>query len=179
MDVGPEQESPAAAHDGEGAPAEAAGGKDHRHAMEFSQLQAMGRFVRDSRVGGMFHAGKVSLREDSPRESLHMSIGQDNRVSVHLDRFSPLARAKPGRRRAYSVGRVLLHNVGIAVDYVVLFFYRRFGEQRCELECELVCDDDHDEDGVPSPASPAGAMNEDGSPSVSAAQASEEHLPDA
>ena len=149
MDVGPEQEIPLELLAGgpDAGPPELPQGGEHRHAMDFAQAQSSGRFVKDSRLGGMFHAGKVSLREDSAKGSLHVSLGQDNRVSVHIDRFSPLAdHHKTRRRRGYSVRRVILHNVGIAVDYVVLFFHRRFGEQRCELECEQVCVDDHSDD---------------------------------
>lgn len=151
MNVEPEQEPPAepVGHDNAGSPLEPVARSEHGHAMDFAHLQSTGRFVRDSVLGGMFHAGKVSLREDSSKESLHMSLGQDNRVSIHIDRFSPLAERRAGSRRGYSVGRVILHNVGIVVDYVILFFHRRFGEQRCELECEQVCTDDHDEEGAP------------------------------
>ena len=147
MDVGPERGSPAdqAAEDSHVMPLETGGGGQHSHPMDFAELQSSGRFVRDSRVGGMFHAGQVPFREDSPKESLHVSVGQDNRVSVHIDRFSPLAKRKPGKRRGYSVRRVILHNVGIVVDYVILVVHRRFGEQRCELECVRICDDDDDE----------------------------------
>lgn len=147
MDVGPERASPAEqeADDSEFMPLETSGGRQHSHPMDFTELQSSGRFVRDSRVGGMFHAGQVPFREDSPKESLHVSVGQDNRVSVHIDRFSPLARRKPGKRRGYSIRGVILHNVGIVVDYAILVVHRRFGEQRCELECVRICDDDHDE----------------------------------
>ena len=143
MDVEPGQES--AAEDA--LVPEPASGGEHSHAVDFAQLQTTGRFVRDSRLGGVFHAGKVSLREDSPKEGLHVSLGPDNRVSVHIDRFSPLGKHRAGRRRGYSVHRVILHNVGIVVDYVTLFFHRRFGEQRCELTCEQLCADDHDDEG--------------------------------
>ena len=149
MDVGPEQAPPADERDV--LPPEAPDLREHSHAMDFADLQAAGRFVRDSRLGGMFHAGKISLREDAPKGSLHVSLSEDNRVSVHLDRFSPLGDPRPGGRRGYSVRRVIVHNVGIVVDYVILFFQRRFGQQRCELECERVCADEHDEQGT-SPA---------------------------
>ncbi len=145
--VGPERDSGAdqVADDSSFPPVRTGARDEHTHPIQFADLQSSGRFVRDSRVGGMFHAGQVPLREDCPNESLHVSLGRDNRVSVHIDRFSPLAKRKPGRRTAYSVRRVILHNVGIVVDYVILVFHRRFGEQRCELVCERICDDDHDD----------------------------------
>lgn len=107
--------------------------------LTLEHLVASGRFVRDSHLGGMFHRGHVSLREDSPRGSLHVSLGEGNRVSVHVDRFSPLVeqgRRKPGSH--YSVMRVIVHNVGIVADYARLLASRRSGEQRCELECEMI-----------------------------------------
>ena len=109
--------------------------------LTFDELVASGRFVRDSHLGGMFHRGQVSLREDSPRGSLHVSVKEGNRISVHLDRYSPLAERRArrwGSRSRYSVVRVVTHNVGIVADYLVLFVTRRFGEHRCELECEKV-----------------------------------------
>ena len=150
MDVGSERDSPADQEaDGSHVMSlETSGGGQYSYPMDFAESQANGRFIRDSRVGAMFHAGQTPLREDCPRDSLHVSVGQNNRVSVHLDRFSPLARRKPGKRRGYSARRVILHNVGIVADYVILVVHRRFGEQRCELECERICDDDHDESSI-------------------------------
>jgi hypothetical protein len=147
VDVGPQRGPLAdqAAEDSHVGSPETGGGGRHIHPMDLAELQASGRFVRDSRVGGMFHAGQVPFREDSPKESIHISIGQDNHVSVHIDRFSPLAKRKPGKRRGYSVHRVILHNVGIVMDYITLVVHRRFGAQRCDLVCERICDDDHDE----------------------------------
>lgn len=83
--------------------------------LTFEQLTASGRFVRDSHLGRMFHRGHVSLREDSARGSLHVSLKEGNRISVHLDRYSPLAERRAERRRSrsrYSVVRVVVHNVG-------------------------------------------------------------------
>ena len=159
MDVGPERDPSAdpVAEDACVTPPPAGERSEHIHPMEFADLQSSGRFVRDTRVGGMFHAGQVPLREDCLKDSLHVSIGPDNRVSVHIDRFSPLAERRPGRRRAYSVRLVLLHNGRIIVDYVTLVVHRRFGEQRCELVCERVCDDDHDVAG-PTTAGPPAAV---------------------
>ena len=147
MDVGPPRGplGEQAAEDSHVGLPETGGGAQHIHPMDLAELQASGRFVRDSRLGGMFHAGQVPFREDSPRDSIHISVGQDNHVSVHIDRFSPLAKRKPGKKRGYSVRRVILHNVGIVMDCITLVVHRRFGAQRCELVCERVCEDDHDE----------------------------------
>ncbi len=109
--------------------------------LSFEALTASGRFVRDSRVGGMFHRGQLSLREDAPRGSLHVSVGDGGRVSVHVDRYSPLAERRQGRRGAgsrYSVVRVVVHNLGIVANYGRLLARRRFGDHRCELICEEI-----------------------------------------
>ncbi|MDQ6927227.1 MAG: HAD-IB family hydrolase [Actinomycetota bacterium] len=74
------------------------------------ELEATGRFHRDSRLGAMFHPGKVSLREVSPTESLHITIGPDKRASAHVDRHSPLRSTRRGRYR-YSPARVAMHNL--------------------------------------------------------------------
>ncbi len=84
--------------------------------LTFEELVASGRFVRDSHLGGVLHRGHISLREDSPRGSLHVSVKEGNRISVHLDRYSPLGERRArrwGSRSRYSVVRVILHNVGI------------------------------------------------------------------
>ena len=117
----------------------------HVHRLDPAALQAGSRFVRDSRVGGMFHRRQVSLRERAARGSLHVSLGEGNRVSVHVDRWSPLGQHGPESRSRYSLVRVIGHNVGIVMDAALLVVRRRWGHQRCELECETVCSDVHPE----------------------------------
>ncbi len=72
-------------------------------------LDASGCFHRDSRLGRIYHRGAVSYRELRPTDSLHVVIGA-RRVSVHVDRVSPLKRRPNGSVRL-SVTRVLAHNV--------------------------------------------------------------------
>ncbi len=133
---------------GEATPAEAAkpiGGPgqtvDH-DAVVFAGLAESGRFMRDTRLGGMFHRGKVSLREVCRKDSLHVSVSADNRVSVHVDRYSPLAERMRGNHLRYSPVRVLVHNAGVVADVVLSALRRRRGLQRCELECGRVWVDD-------------------------------------
>ncbi|HEX3622929.1 MAG TPA: HAD-IB family hydrolase, partial [Acidimicrobiales bacterium] len=81
------------------------------------ELEQSGRFRRDTRLGNLFHRGKVSLREVSPTHSLHITVGKGNRVSAHVDRYSPLATSQPEKAARYSLHRVAAHNVaGIAGD---------------------------------------------------------------
>ena len=78
------------------------------------ELEANGRFRRDSRLGSVFHPGKVSLREVSPVHSLHITVEGD-RVSAHVDRYSPMALRQPEEGARYSVHRIVAHNIsGIA-----------------------------------------------------------------
>jgi HAD superfamily hydrolase (TIGR01490 family) len=75
------------------------------------ELEDSGRFRRDTRMGAIFHRGQVSLREVSPTHSLHIMVGKGNKVSAHIDRYSPLAANQPEKRARYSLRRVAAHNV--------------------------------------------------------------------
>lgn len=90
------------------------------------ELEESGRFRRDTRLGRLFHRGKVSLREVSPTHSLHITVGKGNRVSAHVDRYSPLATSQPEQAARYALHRVAAHNVaGIAGDVARLLPGRR------------------------------------------------------
>jgi hypothetical protein len=111
-------------------------------------LDVSGRFHRDSRLGRVFHAGKVSLRENEPTDSLHVVV-EGNRVKAHVDGVSPLATRSEGLG-GYSLRRAVAHNLaGMAQDLVWLV-RGRLGDHLCELDCEWVSTDadqthhDHD-----------------------------------
>jgi HAD superfamily hydrolase (TIGR01490 family) len=90
------------------------------------ELEASGRFRRDTRLGAMFHRGKVSMREVSPTHSLHITVGAGNHVSAHVDRYSPLASSQPEHRARYALHRVAAHNLaGIAGEVARLIPGRR------------------------------------------------------
>jgi hypothetical protein len=77
----------------------------------------------------------VSLREDVPTDSLHVSV-DDNRLQAHVDHASPLA-VEDGKSR-YSVVRAAVHNVaGMANDALTLVRGRQ-GDHACKLDCEWV-----------------------------------------
>ena len=81
------------------------------------ELEASGRFRRDTRLGAIFHRGQISLREVSPTHSLHITVGKGNKVSAHVDRYSPLANHQPEQLARYALHRVAAHNVaGIASE---------------------------------------------------------------
>lgn len=89
-------------------------------------LEQGGRFRRDTRLGAIFHPRQISLREVAAVNSLHLSIGEGNRVSAHIDRYSPLSGNQSDARCRYSLRRVAAHNVsGIAADVARLLPRRR------------------------------------------------------
>ncbi len=104
-----------------------------------AHLDASGHFHRDGRAGRMYHAGQVSLREDVPSDSLHVSV-DDNRLRAHVDEASPLAVTSGGPSR-YSLPRAVAHNVlGMAGDLLSLVRGRQ-GDHRCALDCEWIAAD--------------------------------------
>lgn len=108
-----------------------------RNGPVFGRLEATGRYHRDSRLGRVFHPGTVSFREISQNDSMHIAVTPENRVSVHVDRVSPLS-TRAGDRSRYSLLRVLRHNVTHGIDSSVRLWRRRPGDHRCELDCEIV-----------------------------------------
>lgn len=103
----------------------------------FSALDASGRFFRDSAIGRVFHPGSLSFREISANDSLHVAVLPGNRVSVHVDRVSPLLVRTDGRCR-YSLLRAVLHNLGVLAETAVGLASRRAPRARCQLDCEIV-----------------------------------------
>ncbi len=90
------------------------------------ELEETGRFRRDTRLGAVFHRGKISLREVAPADSLHITVEPHNRVSVHVDRYSPLAKVQPHAGPRYSLPRIAAHNItGMAADATRLLPGRR------------------------------------------------------
>ncbi len=98
------------------------------------------RFHRDSFLGGIFHIGRMSYREISPVDSLHIVIKGD-RISAHVDDVSPLVVRADGSCR-YAWGRVVAHNAAVMAGDVARRLRGLQGRQRCNLRCtaELVED---------------------------------------
>ncbi|MDQ6728216.1 MAG: hypothetical protein M3066_18955 [Actinomycetota bacterium] len=106
-------------------------------------LEADRRFRRDSRLGAILHPGKISFREVSPTDSLHILIKGD-RVSAHVDEVSPLIVGADGTCR-YSWGRIIAHNVVLAAADVARRIRHQVGPQRCNLRCEAEwVDEEHE-----------------------------------
>lgn len=114
----------------------------------FADLVATGRFCRDTRAGGMLHRGQVSLREVSEGDSLHVCIDGEDKVSVHVDHFSPVAGANPDGTCRYSLGAVVAHVVAHVNAQLRQVFRGGRGAHRCRLECELVDVSDDDAPAV-------------------------------
>ena len=100
-----------------------------------AHLDATGHFHRDSRAGRIYHPGMVSLRENVPTDSLHVSV-DDNRLKAHVDHASPLVESERGSR--YSVPRALVHNLRGMVNDALSIVRGRQGDHACELDCEWV-----------------------------------------
>lgn len=92
-------------------------------------LEASGRFRRDTRLGSLYHRGEISLREVSPSHSLHITA-RGNEISAHVDRFSPLADRQPEHGCRYALHRIAAHNItGMASDLARLIPRRRRHER--------------------------------------------------
>ncbi len=99
------------------------------------ELEDSGRFRRDTRLGAIFHRGQVSLREVSPTHSLHITVGKGNKVSAHVDRYSPLAVNQPEPLARYALHRVAAHNVaGVAGSLIRLVPGRRPPRRPCDRQ---------------------------------------------
>lgn len=107
-------------------------------------LEANPRFRRDSLLGGIFHLGRISYREVSPTDSLHIVIAGEQ-VSAHVDEISPLRLQADGSSR-YAWGRVLAHNLLVLIGDAARRVRGEDGLQRCDLHCKAEwVDDDADE----------------------------------
>lgn len=108
-------------------------------------LEANPDFRRDSLLGGIFHPGKISYRETSPTDSMHILIDGD-RVSAHIDEVSPL-RVLPDGSSRYAWGRVLAHNVLVVLADAARRLRGLNGQQRCDLRCQTEWFDDEGDEG--------------------------------
>ncbi len=102
------------------------------------ELASSGRFHRDNGLGRIYHPGSVSLRENTPNDSLHIVV-HDDHISAHVDRVSPLD-GLPDKRSRYSISRAALHNVVGAAQDVVRLLRGRKGDHRSHLDCAWVWD---------------------------------------
>ena len=103
-------------------------------------LEANPRFRRDSLLGGIFHLGRISYREVSPTDSLHIVIAGEQ-VSAHVDEISPLRLQADGSSR-YAWGRVLAHNLLVLIGDTARRVRGQHGVQRCDLHCKAEWVDD-------------------------------------
>ena len=103
-------------------------------------LEADRRFRRDSALGGIFHPGKISYREVSPTDSLHILIDGDT-ISAHVDDVSPL-RVQPDGSSRYDWGRVVAHNLLVLIGDAARRVRGLRGAQRCNLHCDVEWYDD-------------------------------------
>ncbi|HEV2759863.1 MAG TPA: hypothetical protein VGV86_09885 [Acidimicrobiales bacterium] len=109
-------------------------------------LEANSRFRRDSLLGGIFHPGKLSYREISPTDSLHILI-DGAEVSAHVDEISPL-RVRPDGSTRYAWGRVVAHNLLVVIGDAARRVRGLHGAQRCNLHCDVEWFDDASDQGA-------------------------------
>jgi hypothetical protein len=63
----------------------------------------------DEPEGALLHPGTTSMREISTVDSLHITVGPGNHVSLHIDSVSPTSGRKPGGRCEYDPTRSAAH----------------------------------------------------------------------
>ena len=103
-------------------------------------------FFRDSAIGRVFHPRTRSFRQVCATDSAHVVVDADHRISVHVDRVSPLL-VRAGRACRYSVVRAVAHNLHAGWDALRRLVSRdHCADARCHLDCEIVwvpddCDD--------------------------------------
>ena len=107
-----------------------------------ADLVSSGRFCRDTRLGGILHPGVVSMREVTDGDSLHVLVDGDDKLSVHVDRFSPVAGTKADGCCEYSVKAVVAHVAAHVASQVRRMVNGAHGRHRCQLHCEQVDADD-------------------------------------
>lgn len=103
-------------------------------------LQRDETFRRDTGLGAILHPGKVSFRERTHHDSLHILVA-GNRISAHVDLVSPL-RCRPDGTAYYSLRQILVHNLSWITGELNRRLRGRHGEQRCNLHCDAVWVDD-------------------------------------
>jgi hypothetical protein len=99
-------------------------------------LDADDRFHRDTGLGRIYHPGKLSYRELSPTDSLHIVIDGDH-LSAHVDRVSPLKCRRDGSI-GYSLPRILFHNLSGVGGHLARCVDRGRRPRRCDIQYELV-----------------------------------------
>ncbi len=113
-----------------------------------THLDGNGRFFRDTAIGRVFHPRTRSYRERCASDSVHVVVDADHRLSVHIDRVSPL-RLRTGRACRYSIVRAVAHNVHAGWELLCRWVRRQRGGQTCHLDCEIVWvpDDECEDEG--------------------------------
>jgi hypothetical protein len=99
-------------------------------------LDASDRYRRDSRLGRIYHRGAASYREVRSTDSFHIVI-DGSRVSVHVDRISPLRRRSDGSARL-SPTRIFAHNLAGARDHLTRRLRRHLGPDRRADDAAMV-----------------------------------------
>src|ERR1043166_3185755 len=81
----------------------------HDNQAFFEALISSRSFCKDTTAGSMLHKGVTSVREVTLGRGLHMELGADDRIHVHLDSTSPVGGIKPDGTCRYERARTAEH----------------------------------------------------------------------
>lgn len=100
-------------------------------------LLATGRFCRDTPGGGLLHHGKISVREIANGAGLHLSLADDNRIYVHIDRVCPAVGATVEGACHYDRVRSLSHMRREVFPLAMRFHHASFPENKSLRQARL------------------------------------------
>ena len=81
----------------------------HDNRAFFEDLIRSRSFCKDSAAGSILHKGVVSLREVAAQPGLHLELGADDRIYVHLDAHSPVGGIKADGTCRYERAKATEH----------------------------------------------------------------------
>src|SRR5437879_12353762 len=81
----------------------------HDNQAFFDDLIRSGSFCKDSAAGSILHKKVISLREVAAQPGLHLELGADDRIYVHLDGHSPVCGVKADGTCRYGRAKTAVH----------------------------------------------------------------------
>jgi tetratricopeptide (TPR) repeat protein len=93
-------------------------------------LLATGRFCRDTPGAGLLHHGQISVREITNGPGLHLSLADNNRIYVHIDRVCPAVGTTAEGTCRYDRMRSLSHMRREVFPLVMRSHHTKFPENK-------------------------------------------------
>src|SRR3981081_58730 len=81
----------------------------HDNEAFFDDLIRGRSFCKDSAAGSILHKRVISLREVAAQPGLHLELGADDRIYVHLDEHSPVGGVKADGTCRYEGAKAAVH----------------------------------------------------------------------